>query len=751
MNFHLELNEFFVEGGNNEKSHVLLHITEPGSLDEYSKGYFFSLIETESGSADDISNVQEFINEIENNYYLHPDEKRETAFETVLEKSNNQAFAITGSGIVWNGMIGILYQNEILFSFFGTPQALVIYKTPEGGYKKMDLVALNTPSQSENKQLFSEMIQGKISIHDYFVVGSKHLSEYINHDRLQKIITTRSTTQSVEHIKNVLTDLKTELSFGGFIMRLSKEKNIQTTKFPRERSQNSEKSLNSLFTTEQNTAHTLSSSLWPELNKKIQSFIDKKIGKSDVSSPPPRPTPVKNFLPNRRPQSAQGTRDNPVTEQEPWMKWLLIILKYISKAIAWILSLLYLGFQRSILFFQHIFFIITNHQNQRRSIMQAWSKCWHERKANVKNLPKTTKIMLLISALLIGIFIGTLFYLRHQSKLAADKKIYTQNIEAIKKYQVNAESALIYRNESQASQELTDAQNLMKTTCPDTTSPKATEDCKKAANDLEQLSYKIRKFTLLPATTLAEWASTKLQNIVTINNTLYAYSDTTSSLYTYNLLSKEAGVLSPPSSLESIKFAALGTNSLLILTKDNKLVEYNPTDQSWKNQDMNFKDLGTIVDEFFVYNSRLYTIDATHNHIYRHNATNTGFGQGQDWITDSKINIIGTVSTAIDGNIFLLKKTGEVIKLTRGQGQNFTVPTVNPTLTSASKIWTSTDSGSLFILDSDQKRILTLDKSGNFKLQLTAKELISPTGLTVDESKKTIYITDQGKILQMNY
>ena len=40
----LQLQEFFIEGGDRCTSHVLLHIAEPASLEEKKKGYFFSSI-----------------------------------------------------------------------------------------------------------------------------------------------------------------------------------------------------------------------------------------------------------------------------------------------------------------------------------------------------------------------------------------------------------------------------------------------------------------------------------------------------------------------------------------------------------------------------------------------------------------------------------------------------------------------------------------------------------------------------------
>src|SRR3989344_2445824 len=45
MEHKLQIHEFFVEGGESERSHVLLHITEPSTPEEREKGYFFAVCE----------------------------------------------------------------------------------------------------------------------------------------------------------------------------------------------------------------------------------------------------------------------------------------------------------------------------------------------------------------------------------------------------------------------------------------------------------------------------------------------------------------------------------------------------------------------------------------------------------------------------------------------------------------------------------------------------------------------------------
>ena len=60
----LEINEFFVEGNDQKKSHVLLHITEPGTPEELSKGYFFAVAEINDGNLEQIEHLQQMIDDL---------------------------------------------------------------------------------------------------------------------------------------------------------------------------------------------------------------------------------------------------------------------------------------------------------------------------------------------------------------------------------------------------------------------------------------------------------------------------------------------------------------------------------------------------------------------------------------------------------------------------------------------------------------------------------------------------------------
>src|SRR3989344_1922701 len=285
----LHLHEFFVEGSNPEISHVLLNITEPSPPAERSKGYFFAICEINNATTKYIAKMQNVIDEIENSYYEIPDQIGQTAMEIVLDKINQESLSMVQPDIALHCIVGAIRENDIIFSFYGNPQMVLFYKTKDDLYKKMDLVEQNKSNEEdagpankqENSQLFSQIVQGKIGPNDFFFAGTPHIIDYFNHDRLQKIITTRPPRQSSEHLQRVLSEIKNNLSFGGIIISLQQSAEIFTpAKSSPVKKGSSARSLKNLFSTERNTSHILSPSFLPNFQDKINDTS----GKEEVAS-----------------------------------------------------------------------------------------------------------------------------------------------------------------------------------------------------------------------------------------------------------------------------------------------------------------------------------------------------------------------------------------------------------------------------------------------------------------------------------
>ncbi|MFH1790160.1 MAG: hypothetical protein ABH832_03800 [bacterium] len=267
----LQLNEFFIEGKNPNKSHVLLNITEPSTPAEKEKGYFFALCEAENSTNKYLIKMQNLIDELENSYYETDDEADRSSLEVVLDKINNESHFFIKPEVPLNCVIGILRNNnEIIFSAYGSPQIIIFHKNKQGGFQKIDLLAENTPSAEKTTKsiLFEQIIQGKISENDYFFACTSRVIDYFSMDRLQKIISTRPARQSAEHFQKVLSELKNGFSFGGILINIQSRVGATiSSKIPMKKSRGSAKSLAGFFDSHKKTASMLSPSLMPNLNR----------------------------------------------------------------------------------------------------------------------------------------------------------------------------------------------------------------------------------------------------------------------------------------------------------------------------------------------------------------------------------------------------------------------------------------------------------------------------------------------------
>ncbi len=764
----LQLNEFFVEGGDQGTSHVLLHITEPSTPEEKEKGYFFAVCEINHSDSAAIARFQKIISEIENRYYEVSDTPDQTALEIILEKVNQENLSLTSSDAQFHATIGVIRNTEIIFAFAGKPEALLFYRNKEDHYQKMNLAAENRPENevsTENSPLFPQVIQGKIGPNDYLFVATPHIIDYFSHDRLQKIITTRPARQSAEHLGRVLRELQNNLSFGGLIIHLGKKEELPATvavKKTRPSHGSSAHSLTSFFSTEKNTASTLSSSLWPALNDKIKAATD-KLSASKSPAPAIKETPVRNSqfpaaeinATHVRPhQSAAPSKAVSPDARLFLLKALRIIAQgglYLGKAIIWLALTLWSIVSGFFRFLIMVFFAATNYQGRRRNIVDNWTREWHSHRENFKSLSIVTKLMLGASLALVVIFIGSIFYVRFEQKKAATAKAYADSVQTIKDKINEAESALIYKDETGAQNTLSIAVATL-STLPCKT-PEQKNNCDTLQASIQGTLNKLNKITTVQTQKIASWdtGTSPLTGVVRVKNKFIAYSATSASLFVYDMLTKQASVVPTNFTTPGIISGAVPKENsyVALITSDKSVLEVNPDDLAVKKVDLTLPDDQTKLDSTVIYNGRLYALDGTKHQIYRYEPIKTGFAIGRPWLKDAASTLEGVTDITIDGDIFALKDTGQIIKLTAGVQQTFTAQALSPTIGKKARIWTYTDLTYLYILDPDNKRFIIFDKNGALKAQIPISDLGAASDLIVDEANKIAYIIDQNTLYSL--
>ncbi len=250
----MELQEFFVEGKDHKRSHVLLHIAEPVSKKEKERGFFFVIAEINNGYEDQIESLQQIIDEVEAEYYHEQIEEPQT-LEQILQNINRRAHHVLKyEDTEVHCILGVILDNSISLAYHGKPHVLLFYNS-KGNLAINEIIN----SESTGVQLFSELIEGNINPGDYIIAATPHLTEFFSKDRMSKLLGTRKIEESATHIQKVLHDLRHDFSFGGLIVHITdKHDKPKTGKIPMGQERGSEQSLNQLMASTKSTEETLS-------------------------------------------------------------------------------------------------------------------------------------------------------------------------------------------------------------------------------------------------------------------------------------------------------------------------------------------------------------------------------------------------------------------------------------------------------------------------------------------------------------
>jgi len=754
----LQLNEFFVEGGRQEMSHVLLHITEPSTPEEMRKGYFFAICEINNAETKYIAKLQDLIDKAENDYYELADEGGKTSLEMVVEKINQEAYSLLKPEIELHCILGAIRSPEIIFTFYGQPELLLFYKNRQGIYQTMDLLHDDADEpKNETTQLFSQLVQGKVSPEDYLFAGTPHIIEYFNRDRLAKIITTRPAAQSAGHLERVLTDLKNGFSFGGLIIHLVRAVETANSVIKKSRPMTqggSTASLNNLFNTERGTADTLSPSLLPRLfgsssPQPVQSTADNTINKAKL--------PVAEInsahLKAHRPKTAAETERSSSAEMlaaagTTALKGLVAV----GRVLLWILiglySLVYGLFRNFIL----LFFVITNYHNRRKTILENWRRGWRSMRENMQQLPTITKMLLFAASLIALIFIASLVYIHYRQQQVARTNAFNAAVQLITNEKNTAEGELTYRNPN-ALNDFQAAQNTLNGLACLSVEQKNT--CSSLQSQLTDLGSRLRKITTVSPVLITDETSqlqgATITGLIKVGTKLITYSTNTSTLFIYDLLSKQLTALPTGITIPGFTAAAVPKENdyALFIYGQKNLLRLDPTTNNTKPIDITYPSDAVNITGAAIYNRRLYLLDSAHSQIYRHDPIQTGFGQGSLWLTSSAPDLNKGVGLTIDGDIYILENNGHIAKFTSGATDPFTIQGLDPALTSGNALWTYNGVDNLYVLDGSGKRLLILTKDGRLTAQLMSPLFQNPSGLSIDTASQSAYVMDSGKLYKI--
>ncbi len=183
-------------------------------------------------------------------------------------------------------------------------------------------------------------------------------------------------------------------------------------------------------------------------------------------------------------------------------------------------------------------------------------------------------------------------------------------------------------------------------------------------------------------------------------------------------------------------------NQNVVVIKDPKIIT-NKSKITSKTINLNdFKpSLTQPATDIVTYNDNVYVLLATEGKIMKYKTLQSKYVSPTS-LPINKTHLYNTNSMAIDGNIYILKNTGEILKFYKGKQMAFTIKNLEDKLTNPIKIKTNSDVKHIYLLDAKSKRIVVLNKNGTLKTQIYSDKFDNLKDLFIENNTKVFVLND---------
>ncbi len=146
------------------------------------------------------------------------------------------------------------------------------------------------------------------------------------------------------------------------------------------------------------------------------------------------------------------------------------------------------------------------------------------------------------------------------------------------------------------------------------------------------------------------------------------------------------------------------------------------------------------------YNGSLYILDPQASQVWRYAPTDTGFDSERQAALPS-LDLREAVDFMIDSNVYVLLRTGQVLKITGGKSQPFTLegldkPMINPTTLAGGG-----PNQDIYVYDAGNKRLVVFNQdNGAFLRQYPLPDLPIVQGIMVDQPRGRLLLATDTKL-----
>ncbi len=369
-----------------------------------------------------------------------------------------------------------------------------------------------------------------------------------------------------------------------------------------------------------------------------------------------------------------------------------------------------------------------------RVTQQAVSNAWQK----FSRLPRAKKISFVIVLIVSFVLIHTLVIRSQEQQVKKIANLFNETLLTVSERKKAAENSLVYKNEKEAEKIYLEIRGLLAGISPlnkeqEEQLASYRDENERNVNKILHINYISSPLTYADLQSVSEGilgiASTRDGGIIAhTKNNLYRIKEGKAEFIT-----KTPG---------TVRFAPHDGDTLYLIG-DGKVAALVASEL----QPITVASAAKLesADAVALYARNLYALHKGEGAIFKYEGTSTALKKESIWITNPEL-VARATHLAVDGNIYVTTSDGAIVKLSRGEQQNFSYHEFNPKLGSQTKIYTSKDSNLLYILDRDTKRIIILDKQGNIRDQYTSPRFDDLIDLTVSINEDSLTVLN-GKYL----
>ncbi len=362
---------------------------------------------------------------------------------------------------------------------------------------------------------------------------------------------------------------------------------------------------------------------------------------------------------------------------------------------------------------------------------------------------RTKKTLLTVSVVLVVLLVLSVFFnlnhtrdIKRQEKLTEVLALVTQQYEeAINLIDLNPVRA----RELLASGKLSLSPLLSEF-------PKESSEYKQAQEWMVKISsqevtaYKIYKLTAVPlffdlSLVKAGAEGKKMTSYKDIKAILDTKNQT---VYTLSTTNKQSNIIAGSDTVKDAQNIAVHGNNAYILNSDG-IVGIDILSKTAKvmiKSDEKWGEIGSLES----FGGNLYLLDKRKNTIWKYVATDFGLSAITTYLNpDVKVNFSESTRMDIDGSVWVAYPS-EILKFTRGLGEQFAFKGFSELLSNITAISTSDTNNFIYLLDKSTTRIVVFDKDGAYQSQYQWDELISADDIVATEEDKKIFVLMGSKI-----